>query len=483
MTATSKQREATRSLPAFALILAGLCMYYFILLSTAPSLLTHLDTDSPNDETKQPVSKQIEPIEIAQRVPFFSDPEIVSQMYTYRQDKFRYEVCELQLVCIASNETVMYTTTPEAADRLNEKYKGCIKSIDAFCICMKRSGVRFESVMYPQTFETKPTWLMYQWLPRHHVAHYAFSLIQFHSILLHSIYYSLPSFERILFQDNPSPLNPYETTLLEIAQDAHTLPNLASVEFLSTQSHEYEARHGNTTRCFESVYTSRLSEVYATSPLDLDVFRGNAEKRLQLPGITSDTCPPLKALVLVRKHTKKGRQRKMKNMEQVISLLNGKGVSQVDVLDLNGSQSLLQQAQIISQYGLIISSHSSQLANMLFARRNAVVMEVSVVYKPAFRVLGQMARLKYINSVGHAPDKGSREYVHKLYAKIQKTCTTGDMWKEGCGLTTAEKEALKSVDYVADLGIFERDLDEGLQFLRIACNGTNAGWDAQNKRI
>ncbi|KAJ3018645.1 UNVERIFIED_CONTAM: hypothetical protein HDU68_011060 [Siphonaria sp. JEL0065] len=452
--------------PKFIILLAILTTYYGSLLALFHLIQPLFDREL---STATDVLITPQPETTSEFRSVFKDPEILSQIITRTKNKYKYEVWELRNVCISTNETVIYTATPAKAATLNAKYKGCKKGNDPFCACMKRSGVRFEALESDRVnfiaFDQTPTWLMYQWLPRHHVAHYAFSLVQFHSILLHSKHYDLPSFESILFQDNPSPLNNYEKSLLEIVKQSGYLANLRSIDFLSKEAQEYKPVK-NETKCFQSIHTSRMSEVYSTNSEDLDVFRQSAERVLGL-NITGSICPPNHAVILVRNKAKKGRQRVMKNIDQVIRLLNKKGIHHVDVVDLNGSQTLQQQASMISKYGLIISSHSSQLANLLFAHRNAVVMEMSVVYKPAFRTLGNMARLKYINSVGHRPDKSARSYIQKLFGRLEKTCNVAVV--NGCNITSVERETLKSADYWVNLKTFERDLNEGIGFLNEKC--------------
>ncbi|KAJ3296949.1 hypothetical protein HDU79_005309 [Rhizoclosmatium sp. JEL0117] len=397
------------------------------------------------------------------KIPIFNTTEMVSQVLVTAHDSFKYAVCEYQNVCITSNQTTIYTKTRKVAAFLTRKYKNCKLGNDAFCRCHKRSGVHFTEFPKQSTtvsFETTPTWLMYQWSNRHHVAHFAFSMVQFHSILLHREFYSLPNFTTLLFQDNPPPLLPYDQKLLDIVKSTGTLEYLDTVEFLD----------GGKERCFQSVHTSRISEVYATSQWDLEAFRKSAEHLLRL-NLTLPGCPPPKALILIRQSTQKGRERRIMNIDALDRYLKRKGFQQVDIRELNGKQSLEEQAGLVSQYGLIISSHSSQLANLLFARHGAVVIETSVVYKPAFRTLGEMAGLKYINSVGHRPDKRERAYAHKLYDKV-RTCLgdqRGFLAIKNCALDVKEREVLKSVNYWIDFEGFGRDLEEGLEWIRGNC--------------
>ncbi|KAI9348101.1 hypothetical protein BDR26DRAFT_931177 [Obelidium mucronatum] len=418
--------------PQFALLVAAAALSFASLILLSPLS----QSNSSSNPTAAAAAKSANSDSNANNINntfvkvFGDDLEVISNVIVRREDAFKYRVCELRNVCISNNETIIFTTTDAKAKALTTKYKGCKKGNDAFCTCLKRSGVRFQALKNSSTstlesFETTPTWLMYQWLPRHHVAHFAFSMIQFHSILLHTGYYNLPPFQTILFQDNPAPLNKYETALLGIVKSTGNLAALKNLEFLSHNSYEYQSITAeNITRCFHSIHTSRQSEVYATSPEDLDVFRKTAETALNL-NITVSPCPPTKAVILVRGKAKKG-------------------IHTVDVLDLNGSQSLEEQAALISQYGLIVSSHSSQ-------------------------TLGTMARLKYINSVGHAPDKSSRVHIQKLFGRVQKSCGVNITRANDCIVATADRETLKSVDYWVNLETFERDLNEGLSFVNEQC--------------
>ncbi|KAJ3284906.1 lariat debranching enzyme [Rhizoclosmatium sp. JEL0117] len=194
--------------------------------------------------------------------------------------------------------------------------------------------------------------------------------VHFHSILQHETFYSLPKFKRVLFQDiPPDGLTAYEKDMWEIIKYGGKLNALQEIQFLRSLNGEPQ--------CYKSIYSSKQSEVYARTPSDLDVFKTSAEKVLGID-ITKKQCPPSRTLLLVRSNgTITGhRMRTMVNQWHVLRLMESKGLTQIDVRDMNGTMTLKEQAQMISQYGLIISSHSSQLTNLLFAHNNAAVMEM-----------------------------------------------------------------------------------------------------------
>ncbi|KAI9341378.1 hypothetical protein BDR26DRAFT_860333 [Obelidium mucronatum] len=416
-------------------------------------------------------------------IPIFNDPDrIVSQIRVVKDDLLEYHVCRYENVCVSPNETLLFTTTSEAAAELEMKYSKCYKksrsSLSAldrkFCDCFSvQVGYRFFA-QDPQrplpAFETIPTYLIYNWLPHHHLSHFAFSTVHFHSVLQHQQFYSLPKFKRVIFQDlPPDGLTDYEKAMWDIILAGGKLESLQEIQFL---------RRNASMQCYKSIYSSKQSEVYARSKADIDVFKKSAEKVLGLD-ITNRECPPSRTLLLVRSNgTIQGnRMRTMVNQWHVMKLLEKKGLTQVDVLDMNGTMSLRDQAHMISRYGLIISSHSSQLTNLLFAHNNAAVMEVGIIYKPAFRNLGLMARTFYINSVGHKPERVGYWY-RGFYPRISRECNftrmaQGDV--SSCPMSTKEIEAMKNSDYRVHLEYFEKDLDLALNFLEGKC-WRSAGW-------
>ncbi|KAI8618574.1 hypothetical protein BC830DRAFT_1108139 [Chytriomyces sp. MP71] len=418
-------------------------------------------------------------------VPTLLDEDMVSQVSVIKEDLFKYHVCMFENVCIQPKRTIMYTKTPQAAKLLNKKYAGCFKKRsnlteldERFCRCFGPEAfmkfLPFNQRELPEINKT-PTYLVYQWLPHHHLSHFAFSTVQMHSVLQNDAFYSLPRFETILFQDiPPDGFTEYEESLWNIIKAGGKLDSVKKIEFL--RNSDAEVRNETVSQCFATIYTSNQPENYAHRRKDLDVFKKSAEKVLGLD-ITTRECPPSRVLLLVRNAVNNTRQRKMSNRWNVLKLLENKGLTQIDILDLNGTLTLQEQASFISRYGLIISSHSSQLTNLLFAHKNAAVMEVSIVFKPAFRQLGLMSRTHYVISVGHKPEKVGYNY-RKFYPRIMNECNftrmaMGDV--KHCPMTFKEVEAMKNSDYRVHLDYFEKDLDRALAHLESKCV-RQAGW-------
>ncbi|KAJ3088518.1 hypothetical protein HK100_008016 [Physocladia obscura] len=440
---------------------------------------------------------------------FHEEDEIISQIYIIEKDTPGYHVCRLEHVCVEPNKTILYTKSEKATQILETRFnKKCYKKkkhrkksnnsysgsknngenslnlLDRkFCDCFSYSAPYSFQHETPATkvatiFNATPTYLVYNWLPHHHLSHFAFSTVNLHSILQHNVFYALPAFKSILFQDlPPDGFTAYERGIWDIIMHGGRLAAVESVEFLRRVGGDDRER-----KCFTRLYSSTQSETYAQSPADLAVFRTTAERVLGLD-ITRRQCPPSRALILVRDKNN-SRSRTIVNLWHVQKLLAAKGITQIDTRNMSGSMTLAEQAAAISQYGLIISSHSSQLTNLLFAHTHAAVMELGVVYKRGFRHLGRMAGLRYVNSVGHKPERVGYGY-RGLYPRLLRECNftrmgMGDVEEEegegkGCALTRREVEAMKNSDYRVNLEFFERDLDSVLEFLERKCF-RSAGW-------
>ncbi|KAJ3055724.1 hypothetical protein HDU99_007510, partial [Rhizoclosmatium hyalinum] len=210
----------------------------------------------------------------------------------------------------------------------------------------------------------------------------------------------------------------------------------------------------------------------------LDAFKRAASEVLGIDtgSNQSSPCPPRKAAIVIRQSGMG--LRKITNLDKVIKVLKkATNLPQIDIIAPSEKHSLREQAEMFSAYGLIISSHSSQLANMIFAHTNSVVIEVGPIYKRAFRHLGEMSRLKYINSFRHRP-VNVPVGISKQFDGLLKTCDFERMMHEmhfRCNLTAEEHVLLSRADFVVHLKRFRDAVEEGLMHLNSVCS-SSGGW-------
>ncbi|KAI8613076.1 hypothetical protein BC830DRAFT_1133894, partial [Chytriomyces sp. MP71] len=330
-----------------------------------------------------------------------------------------YKVCHMKNVCQQDGETVFFTNNAELTSNLEILYEHCCRSSSAqctltnkelyFCGCFSpESRLIFETLnatMRTPDFEPQPAWMISQWLQtkKHHIAHFIYSVVQLHSIMLHRASLRLPErIETIVFQDAMVEMNKYEQDLWDVVAYGAALGHVTDFRFLRGMKNS----KGNKNRfCFESVHSTIRGDIYATTFEDMSAFKRAAEKLLAIDtGLTRPppACPPRRAALITRKSGTG--LRRMTNQAAVIALLHQRGIRHVDIISPSEDDTLYAQARMVSGYGFIVSSHSSQLANLVFAHNGSVVVEVGPVYKHAFSHLGKVAGTKYMSSWGHEPD-------------------------------------------------------------------------------
>jgi hypothetical protein len=125
------------------------------------------------------------------------------------------------------------------------------------------------------------------------------------------------------------------------------------------------------TKCYQTAFYYPPKEIYARSPKDLDLFRTSSHKYLSLntsASITHPTlCPPRRVVILQR--IRGTGLRRMINLDGLMDYMVRRGIPRkaISVRTLSESNTLKEQAKLIYETGLIITSHSSQIANLVFA--------------------------------------------------------------------------------------------------------------------
>ncbi|KAJ3230067.1 hypothetical protein HDU81_004794 [Chytriomyces hyalinus] len=406
-----------------------------------------------------------------------------------------YNVCHFKRVCTVHHETEFFTYDETLTSQLRQQYEccfnnasspACAKETHAFCLCFtSESRAVFRTLPregHVVSFEPQPAFQISQYLKKkkHHFAHFAFSVVQLHSILRHSATLNLPKIETVIFQDGAGTgkLNSVESSLWDVISNGKGgAPRLEvdDFRFMRVRRNDSNQMFGYPRYCFESVHTAVGRDVYAMTTEDMDGFKQAARSSLGL--LYSETgCPPRKAAIVIRRRGMG--LRRILNMDQVIHLMRQKGIQTIETLNPSEDESLDKQASQFSSVGLIISSHSSQLANLLFAHPNAAVLETSPVFKNAFRHLGNVSRLKYINSVGHAPICEGHPELERLFAQMKADgCNFDRMVLErgyDCGMSEQQRVALSRCDYTIDIATFEKHLVEALEHLEHVCKRVGA---------
>jgi len=93
--------------------------------------------------------------------------------------------------------------------------------------------------------------------------------------------------------------------------------------------------------------------------------------------LTWAKCPPPRAVLLTRPASDvPGRIRAITNPHVLHDVARQLGIPRIDNVTIGGANTTRETATFFSSFGLMISTHSSQLKSLLFAAPNAAVVEV-----------------------------------------------------------------------------------------------------------
>jgi len=314
-------------------------------------------------------------------------------------------------------------------------------------------------------------WISDKWVLGHQISHWAEKLVNMHSVLQDWESYSLPPLDGIAFLKDTLPMTDHEESIYMIA----TIPFTQPPETLWLPDIN---KMGGV--CFEKITSCSLTAQIATSEADAGKFRESAYRYFNLE---TSQCPPPRVMILYRNEPL-NRRRLILNQDRVEDLLRRYGIRHFEKVTVGSESSSQEQASLFADYGLIISSHSSQLVNTLFAQSSTAVIEVA----PAFfnYDFGEMANqmgLKYFISLGGTAQNitlpAEAQECHddlltcegegpcfgqKLKIQLQKCFISSKPYKEF-------STRIKHFDFETDLPILEKVLQKALLHLHESCGG------------
>eukprot|EP00055_Hartaetosiga_balthica_P003474 m.7930 g.7930 ORF g.7930 m.7930 type:complete len:678 (+) comp2966_c0_seq1:3-2036(+) len=116
-------------------------------------------------------------------------------------------------------------------------------------------------------------------------------------------------------------------------------------------------------------------------------------------GDKSGICPPRSVRILVR--TTGHKMRKFSNMEDIVKILEHESGYAISFATTNETMSVYDQASVFHATGLLISTHSSQLVNVVYMKQNSGVVEVApILYSMALGAAGHLSHLTYRYTFG-----------------------------------------------------------------------------------
>lgn len=113
----------------------------------------------------------------------------------------------------------------------------------------------------------------------------------------------------------------------------------------------------------------------SASKEDAAVFRSDIAEGVKLN--LTPTCPPARALFLLR--SGESSLRRPSNLDAIVELVEELGVNKLEFILVSGSNSSAAQLQMFNSAGLILSSHSSQLVNLVAMVPGSAIVSLNVI--------------------------------------------------------------------------------------------------------
>lgn len=209
--------------------------------------------------------------------------------------------------------------------------------------------------------------------------------------------------------------------------------------------------------CFENVYTHQKLQTYAEKSDHLKYFQEMAEKKLHLVNNvfnnSKNTCPPYKAVLILRNQGYGNRR--LVGESIIFKVLQKHNIS-LDRVIISSRNSSITQAKVFNSYGLIISPHSSQLTNLLYAQKKSVLIVPSpFFYEDVFFNLANVLGLETVKSIGHKSSVKRLLKPECLNEKVFNSLNCSKTWRQ-----------VLSGDTILDETIIENDLNVAIDKLK-----------------
>lgn len=191
--------------------------------------------------------------------------------------------------------------------------------------------------------------------------------------------------------------------------------------------------------CFARLSMSPMYGILSLDPKDADAFRAATAKLMGTvaPATGTRTCPPKRAILLTRS------DRKILNVAELRAWMQQEYRIDLELHEVTGRNTSKEQIALFGTTGLILSSHSSQLINVLFSHPGQSLVEITPeFYNVDFAAYAHALGLNFNYALGGAIPRDAREdagqskdytYVDdplmvECTSGLLAACPTGDSW-------------------------------------------------------
>lgn len=373
-----------------------------------------------------------------------------------------------------------------------------------------------------QSHKWQHWWSVHKWVSVHHIAHWAQKLIIWQSLFQHTTDLPLPRLDGIVFQDSDLPLSDHESVIFDAVlaaiQPAGRHPvtmaapgkdrekHLIWAEALKAQRESIEAATAaaataaaataavatpatpgapaaapsppavpvsvsvlpqpSQLTCFPRLSFTPHYGIFSTHPDDTARFREKVYSRFGLAGANA-RCPPRKAVMLYRHN------RGIVNREEIRTMLKAEFGIELEYATIDETSSSAAQVSLFASTGLMLSSHSSQLINVLFSPAGSAMIEVAPeFYNADFAEYAHGMGIFFQYALGGQPRGGVDQPLQRECVETLSACEGASY----CVLDTRYKcknreYPNKNLDFVANITAVRIAVKNSIQHLNWLCTG------------
>jgi len=337
-------------------------------------------------------------------------------------------------------------------------------------------------------------WSVHKWVSQHHIGHWAQRMLLFSAIMQ---YFSPTTFNfsssitnaslanviddhdlyGFVFHDTDSRVTSHEETIFRLGLMAalrtkrHSFINLVYStplmnQFVFSDDLKLSVKQ-NVPYFVKRVSFTRPFGIFSTYSGDTQPFRVAAYKMFNLTSLT-ERCAPRRVVLLRRE------DRKILNTSKIALYLKEKFNKTLEYVTITGRNTSRAQIETFSSFGLMISSHSSQLVNMVFSHPSSVIIEVAPeFYNADFGEYAHGMGLRFQYAIGGAVPGAVIDKAERVCASQLSKCL-GDshcFLHQRFTCTGGRKICCKNRDFNANIPAVQIAIDNAIEHLNFRCQG------------
>ena len=327
-------------------------------------------------------------------------------------------------------------------------------------------------------YHANHVWALHKWVRHHHIAHWTQKLLIFQSTYQHQHLFAnmIPPIDGFVFHDTDSQLSTHEWLIFNATVDAalsHTQSSFVQMTQAERLRHmvwattlEDPAVAASHSPAFRRLSLSPHYGIFSTHPDDTQDFRSHVYERVGIPA--PSRCPPKKGVFLYRHN------RRVLNQAAIIQMIKETFNYELTAETIDEHTPAEQQVRLFAETGLMLSSHSSQMINVIFSHPYAAMIEVSAeFYNADFSEYAHGMGVYFQYALGGVIPGGVDQPKHRDCVDKLSACDGAShcILEKRFSCDISGREENKQSDFIANETAVKAAVQHAMTHLNWLCNG------------